>query len=168
MKEYLLFSKLETLLSILCIIAAIRIGRVALSLLITSSTYLLQRIIDSDSYDRLNKLDDVTHEELISLWYNSFIMTDMLTVLAVYAIHRATQTPFNLFSRLFIYITTGIILLRIARCSERLFFTTEYLNAAYHWGIPIANFTVQGTMLIALAVIYKRSRDFGERIAWHG
>ena len=165
--QYYLLSQLDYLLSIGCIIAAIRIGKVALSLLIASFAYFIQIIVDNSILDKLSTLDSIEQHDLIAIWYTSFAMTDMLLILAVYSIHRATATPFHLFSRLFVYITTFTVVLRMARCTERLFFDSYYLQLTYQWGIPVTNFLLLGSLALGLAFIYRRSRDFEERIAWH-
>lgn len=163
----LIISQVDNIISICCIIAAIRIGRVAISLLITTSTYFIQSLVNRDIFEGLKKLEGVTNDELISVWYNSFLMTDMLALVAVYTIHRSAAISFNFFSRAFVYLSTALILLRFTRCSERLFFSTDYLDAVYHWGVPGINFVILVSFVAGIIFTYKRSREFGERITWH-
>lgn len=166
---YFIIDQATLILIIGCIAAALRLGKTSISLMIISVTLLVKYILDAQLLSRLIDLEkqaELAGNELISIWYTSFSLSNLLCLLVIYSAHRATVTPFNLFSRMVIYIFALKVMLILSRCAERLYFSTNILQEAYKLGVPGLNYLLLAVLGYGLFYFYRRQKEFEERIAW--
>lgn len=146
-------------------IAAIRVGRVAISLLVVCIILFVKELTDSQILLYYAANDPETMASF-AFWYVAFNITNVSAILGVYIAHRTIPVGFCLAARVFIYyclLSSAIIFIRGI---EQVYFLTEHLKTLY-LSVRFLNYGFIFFLGYSLYQAYKRSKEFEERIAWN-
>lgn len=139
-------------------------GRVGLSMGITSSCMLVKLLFDH-FWMYFVFLRDFNGHQLM-LWYNGFALSEFLTIVAIFHLHRLLKVEFWIHVRIFLFLHFSNLVLLCFRYWERTIFSSDHLKYIYKFSIPTVN--VLGTVILfsGACLAYKKSKTFSQRIPW--
>lgn len=154
----------ELLLGLSLAFLMFKVGRIGLSMGITSFAYLCKLLFDQFWMYYVMLMP--SGELKLALWYNGFALACLLMLIVVHRYHISRKLAFSPFVVVFILIHFLGIALQSFRYLERVFFETQVLNLIYEYGIPTINIVGLGVLIFGGYQSFRRCKEFPQRIPW--